>query len=37
MLVKGETDWVFVDARTGTPRAIPEEVSRVFAIGQEKQ
>src|ERR1041384_1783226 len=29
-LVKGETDWVFVDAVTGTPRAIPEEVARVF-------
>ena len=30
-LVKGETDWVFVDVKTGAPRAIPEEVSRVFA------
>src|ERR1041384_5825290 len=30
MLVQGETDWVFVDAVTGTPRAIPEEVARVF-------
>ena len=29
-LVRGETDWVFVDAATGTPRAIPEEVARVF-------
>ena len=29
-LVRGETDWVFVDAVTGTPRAIPEEVARVF-------
>ena len=36
VLVKGETDWVFVDAKTGAPRAIPEEVSRVFAITQEK-
>jgi len=32
ILVKGETDWVFVDAKTGAPRAIPEEVSRVFAM-----
>lgn len=35
VLVKGETDWVFVDVRTGTPRAIPEEVSRVFTIQPE--
>jgi acyl-CoA thioester hydrolase len=32
VLVKGETDWVFVDAKTGMPRAIPEEVSKVFAL-----
>jgi len=37
VLVKGETDWVFVDARTGAPRAIPEEVSRVFSLSQETQ
>jgi acyl-CoA thioester hydrolase len=36
VLVKGETDWVFVDAKTGAPRAIPEEVSKVFALSQEK-
>jgi acyl-CoA thioester hydrolase len=30
VLVKGETDWVFVDVRTGAPRAIPDEVVRVF-------
>jgi acyl-CoA thioesterase FadM len=35
ILVKGETDWVFVDAKTGAPRAIPEEVSGVFATKQE--
>jgi len=35
VLVRGETDWVFVDVKTGTPRAIPEEVSRVFSINQE--
>lgn len=34
VLVKGETDWVFVDARTGAPRAIPQEVSSIFAIPQ---
>lgn len=31
VLVKGETDWVFVDVKTGSPRAIPEEVTKVFA------
>lgn len=36
VLVKGDTDWVFVDVKTGAPRAIPEEVSRVFAISSQK-
>ncbi len=36
VLVRGETDWVFVDAKTGAPRAIPEAVVRVFALSQEK-
>lgn len=36
VLVKGETDWVFVDAKTGRPLPIPEEVSKVFSINQEK-
>jgi len=35
-LVRGETDWVFVDAKTGAPRAIPEEVTKVFALPQAK-
>ena len=35
-LVRGETDWVFVDAKTGMPRAIPEEVFKVFALDQER-
>lgn len=30
LLVKGETDWVFVDAKSGRPIAIPSEVARVF-------
>ena len=29
-LVKGETDWVFVDAKSGHPLAIPQEVAGVF-------
>lgn len=35
-LVKGETDWVFVDVKTGAPRAIPGEVSNVFTVNPEK-
>lgn len=31
ILVKGETDWVFVDVNTGSPRAIPQEVTNVFS------
>ena len=30
VLVKGETDWVFVDVKTGNPRAVPEAVINVF-------
>lgn len=36
ILVKGETDWVFVDAKTGRPLPIPKEVSSVFRLDQEK-
>ena len=32
LLVEGETDWVFVDAKTGRPRRIPEQVVRVFTL-----
>jgi acyl-CoA thioester hydrolase len=32
VLVKGETDWVFVDAKTGSPRVIPDEVAKVFTL-----
>jgi len=30
VLVKGETDWVFVDAKTGNPKAVPDEVINTF-------
>ena len=30
VLVKGETDWVFVNSKNGNPLAIPEEVIAVF-------
>ena len=29
-LVKGETDWVFVDVKSGHPIAIPETVIQIF-------
>jgi acyl-CoA thioester hydrolase len=32
VLVRGETDWVFVDSRSGRPVAIPAEVVRVFQV-----
>jgi acyl-CoA thioester hydrolase len=36
VLVQGETDWVFVDAKTGRPFPIPDEVSSVFGLSQER-
>ena len=36
VLVKGETDWVFVDAKTGRPLPIPERVAGVFSLNEEK-
>jgi acyl-CoA thioester hydrolase len=37
LLVRGETDWVFVDVKSGRPLPIPEEVAKVFSIRQEKE
>jgi acyl-CoA thioester hydrolase len=34
-LVKGETDWVFVNTKTGRPVLLPEEVTQVFAVRGE--
>jgi len=33
LLAEGETDWVFVDALTGRPRAVPAEIQQAFAQG----
>lgn len=33
ILVRGETDWVFVDVNTGRPRAVPEKVANIFKNG----
>ena len=30
LLVRGETDWVFVNAKSGKPCSIPEEIKRAF-------
>jgi acyl-CoA thioester hydrolase len=30
VLVKGETDWVFMDVKTGMPKPIPQEVEKIF-------
>lgn len=32
VLVKGETDWVFVDVKTGMPKAVPETVQKIFEL-----
>jgi acyl-CoA thioester hydrolase len=32
LLVKGETDWVFVDGKTGSPRVVPEEIVKIFPL-----
>jgi acyl-CoA thioester hydrolase len=32
LLVRGETDWVFVDATSGAPRAVPVEVAGLFTL-----
>ena len=31
-LVRGETDWVFVDVKTGNPRAVPDIVVKIFSV-----
>jgi acyl-CoA thioester hydrolase len=32
VLSRGETDWVFVDAASGRPRTIPQEVKGAFTL-----
>jgi acyl-CoA thioester hydrolase len=32
LLVQGETDWVFVDAETGRPRRIADEIAGLFSL-----
>jgi acyl-CoA thioester hydrolase len=35
VIARGETDWVFVDAKTGRPLTIPEEVQNTFELVAE--
>ena len=32
ILVRGETEWVFVDAQSGRPTAIPEPIASIFPL-----
>ncbi len=32
ILTEGETEWIFVDAKTGRPRSIPEKISGLFEL-----
>jgi acyl-CoA thioester hydrolase len=36
MLVRGETDWVFMDVKTGRPILIPAGVSQLLLMSQEE-
>ena len=36
-LVKGETDWVFVDVKTGRPRAIPDSMFELFSLPRDTE
>jgi len=37
LLAKGETEWVFVDAESGRPRKIPDEVLCLFPLVAENE
>ena len=37
VLAQTETDWVFVDAKTGRPMAIPDEIKNAFEIVTKEQ
>ena len=32
VLAKGETDWVFVDVKSGRPRSVPDELKGLFEV-----
>ena len=37
LLARGETEWVFVDAKSGRPRMIPDEVMGLFPLVAEDE
>ena len=37
LLARGETEWVFVDAESGRPRMIPDEVMGLFPLVAEDE
>lgn len=37
MLAKAETNWAFVDYRTGSPKRIPPEISRAFEVVEDDE
>lgn len=37
LLAKGETEWVFVEAESGRPMMIPEEIIRLFPLVEENE
>lgn len=37
VLAQGETDWVLLNAKTGRPRTIPQEISDCFEIVREDE
>ena len=36
VLARGETDWVFVDAKSGRPRSIPPDIQAMFDLTPAK-
>jgi acyl-CoA thioester hydrolase len=37
VLARGETDWVFIDAKTGRPKSIPDSMKGMFGAGEGGQ
>lgn len=37
LLAEGETNWIFVDLKSGKPRSIPKEVSQAFTVVPEER
>lgn len=37
LLVRGETDWVFVEVKTGRPQAVPDAVKNILLVSGESK